>query len=117
MTLDDEDAVRRVGARMIQRAGYSALTASNGREAVELFDKHVDQIVCVLLDLSMPEMDGEQTLCELRRIRKDLPIILSSGLSQEEISDRFENTRIASFLPKPFRYQQLTEQLNHATST
>ena len=77
--VDDEEMVRSVAARMIERTGFSVLTASHGAEAVELFRERHDEIACVLLDLNMPHMDGEETFEELRKISGDVPVILSSG--------------------------------------
>ena len=113
LLVDDEEAICRVGARMLERAGYEALTAGDGREAVELLRKNVDRVVCAVVDLLMPEMDGEQTLRELRAIRDDLPVVVSSGYSKDAIADRSFADSVG-YLAKPFRYQQLTDELSSA---
>ena len=71
----------------------------------------VDQIACVLLDLTMPQMDGEETYLELRRIRPDVPVILSSGYNQQEVSQRFAGKGLAGFLQKPYQSSTLRKEL------
>ena len=95
MVVDDEAAVRNVTRIILERSGFTVLTAADGREAIKLFQKHGGKIVCVLLDLTMPHMDGEETYRELRRIRSDVPVILASGYSEQEIAKHFTESRPA----------------------
>ena len=69
LVVDDEEIVRSLAKRMVEEAGFSVLTAGDGEEAIRLFRQHQHEIVCVLLDLTMPKMDGQETFRELRRIR------------------------------------------------
>ena len=80
LVVDDEEMVRNLATRMIEHAGFVALTANDGEDAVRLYREHQDAIVCVLLDLTMPKMNGEETLRELQRISPNVRVILSSGL-------------------------------------
>ncbi len=113
LLVDDEDTVCAVARRMVEKAGFEVLTASNGREAVDLFRQHTEEVVCAIVDLTMPQMDGEATFNELRRIRKDIPVILSSGYHQEAIS-HFAQGGLAGFLKKPYRYSELVAKLRQA---
>jgi CheY-like chemotaxis protein len=87
------------------------LTASDGIEAIDLYREHENEIVCVLLDLMMPRMGGEETYAELRRIREDVPVILMSGYSDDDLSDRFRDTGLVGILKKPCRSQALFEKI------
>ncbi len=115
LVVDDEDAVRQVATRALERAGFTVLTASNGREAVEVFRAHADAITAVLLDRTMPAMDGEEAFDEIRRIRPDAPVVLSSGYSEKEASERFAGRGLAGFLQKPYRARSLVEKLREVS--
>jgi CheY-like chemotaxis protein len=112
---DDEPAVRAVGQAMLERLGFTVLSATDGREAVERFREHTEEIVCVLLDLVMPRLDGEAAFREIRAIRPDARVLLTSGYSEQEISERFAEAGIAGFLEKPFRFAALAAKLRGAT--
>ena len=95
----------------VKRAGPSVLCAASGREGVELFRKHVDEIRAVLLDLTMPAMSGEEVFDLMRRIRPDALIILVSGYSEEGAAKRFAGRDLAAFLRKPFLPATLIEKV------
>ena len=97
---------------MLETVGLTVLTAADGDETIEVFRKHADQIDCVLLDLTMPKMDGEEAYDELRRISDDVPIIMSSGYTREEIEQRFADRDIAGFIHKPYEFRTLMETLS-----
>jgi two-component system cell cycle sensor histidine kinase/response regulator CckA len=111
---EDEEMVRTVTVRMLERLGFTVLTASNGVEAVERFREHASEIVCVLLDLKMPHMDGEEAFEELRRVASDVTVILCSGYSELESVERFSDKGLAGFLQKPFGTARLKETLQAA---
>jgi CheY-like chemotaxis protein len=109
---DDERIVRTVASRMLRRCGLDVLEAQDGEEALELFRAHKDAIVCVLLDFNMPRMNGEETIAAMRRMRPDLPALLSSGYSEEQAAKRFGGRGISAFLQKPYLLDALTEALS-----
>jgi PAS domain S-box-containing protein len=111
LIVDDEPVVREVAQGMLERAGLKVLTAEDGREALVVFENHVDEIDCVILDLTMPHLDGEETFRELRRIRPDVAVILASGYNQQDVTQRFTGKGLAGFLQKPFRLESLTEMV------
>ena len=107
LLVDDEDSVRATVGRMLKTAGFTVLTAADGREALPLFLEHQDSIVCVVLDLSMPDMDGEETFRELRRIDAAVRVILSSGYNEQDVVQRFAGKGLAGFIQKPYVYDDL----------
>jgi len=112
LLVDDEEPVRNVAGRMLKHFGFAVLGAGDGREAVELYRAHAAEIVCVLLDLAMPRMDGEETFRELRRIRPDVRVVLASGYSDQEILGRFRTAGLAGFIEKPFQLETLGTKLH-----
>lgn len=108
---DDEEAVRRVGKEMMEHFGLDVLLAEDGRKTIEVFRELGDRIDCVLLDLTMPELDGEQVFRELKRIHPQVQVILMSGYNLEEIAPRFRDQGLAGFLQKPFDLEALHRSL------
>lgn len=113
LLVDDEEVVRVVGARMLRRAGFSVLTAEDGHQALDLFRAHIDDIDCVLLDLTMPHMDGEETFAELRGLRSDVSVILSSGYNEQDVVERFAGPDLAGFIQKPYRSSALIAKIRN----
>ena len=97
-------------AQALERDGCTVLGARNGREGLRIFAEQREQIDCVLLDLSMPEMDGIQTLQELRRVQVDIPVLLTSGYDSPELETHLESPHTA-FLAKPYRLLSLHQSL------
>ncbi len=114
LLVDDEDSVRSVGKRMLIRAGFGVLLARDGQEALDLFRKRAGEIACVILDVTMPNMDGEECFHGLRKIRSDIPVILSSGYTEQFVSERFAGEVPAGFIQKPYVLGSLVEALRAA---
>jgi CheY-like chemotaxis protein len=111
LLVDDEESVRALAARMLSRLGFTALTAADGREAVRTFRERAGDIACVIMDLTMPHMDGEEAFRELRRIRSDIPVLLSSGYNEQEAVQRFIGKGLAGFIQKPYTRDVLAAKL------
>jgi two-component system, cell cycle sensor histidine kinase and response regulator CckA len=109
--VDDEPDMRDLGLLALGQMGYMVLTAADGLDAIEIFKAHFEEIACVLLDLSMPRMDGGQALLELRRIKPDVCVILASGYAEEELEARFTGQDVNAFLQKPYDIHALSETL------
>ncbi len=109
---DDEEAVCAIGKEMLEHLGFGVLTALDGREAVEVFREHADAIACVLLDLAMPHLNGEQAFSEIRRIRPDARVILSSGYDQRDATRHFKGEDLAGFIQKPYNLAILRGKLD-----
>jgi len=80
-------------------------------EALEVYDRHADAIVCVILDLSMPRMGGEEAFLKLRERKPDLPIVLSSGYSESDVVGRFTGKKLTAFIHKPYTGDELRDIL------
>ena len=107
LVVDDEEAIREIGYRVLTRAGCEVVVAADGREALARAGELGDAIDCVVLDLTMPEMDGKETFRALRRERVDLPVILSSGYSEAAVSGWLEGEAYTEFLSKPYSPDEL----------
>jgi len=83
------------------------LTTANGREAIKLFREHGEEIRCVLLDLTMPHMDGEEAFREMRRLNPEVRVIMSSGYNEQDVVERFAGKDLACFIQKPYRLSNL----------
>jgi PAS domain S-box-containing protein len=111
LLVDDEQPVRSVGARMLEHCGFTVVTASDGREALKIFSERAAEIVCVILDLNMPHMDGDETLRAMRSIRPEVRVVMSSGYDEQEVTKRFADRGLVGFLQKPYRYEDFTGKL------
>jgi len=114
LLVDDEDTVRQVGKRMLERMGFEVMTAREGREALFIFREHAERIACVLLDLTMPLMDGQECFREMRRIREDVPVLLSSGYNEQDVTQRFVGKGLAGFIQKPYVSETLRKKVLEA---
>ncbi len=111
LVIDDERSVCELVRLMLELIGFSVLTAKDGEEGVEVFRRRRDEIVCVLLDMTMPRMSGEETFRALREIRSDVKVILSSGYNEQEVVRRFVGLGLAGFIQKPYRLVNLAETM------
>jgi CheY-like chemotaxis protein len=111
LIVDDDESICAMASSMVEKMGFDALTAADGRQGVEMYRQHRIEIVCVLLDLTMPQMDGEEAFRALRLIQPDVNVILCSGYNEEEATQRFANKGLADFIQKPYRMETLKEAL------
>jgi signal transduction histidine kinase/CheY-like chemotaxis protein len=111
LVVDDEDLVRGFARDALETFGYGVVLASNGPEGVALFREHAESLVCVLLDMRMPEMDGEQVFNALREIRAEVPVVLCSGFADEETTIRMAVNGLAASLKKPYSLVALRRTL------
>jgi len=111
LVVDDEASVRNVAKRLLEHEGMQVITASDGDEALALFRTHVHEIAFVLLDLTMPEMDGEQVFHLMHGIQPDIPVLLSSGFPAREEIERLQHFGLAGFVRKPYTRKALLEEV------
>jgi len=110
LLVDDEETVRAIGKEMLKALGFEVLTANDGREAVEAYKGRGD-IRLVILDLTMPHSDGEQCFRELRVLDPEVKVIISSGFSEQEVTQKFLGKGLAGFIQKPYKLSSLREAI------
>jgi DNA-binding NtrC family response regulator len=91
--------------------GFETIDAADGRAGAALYAERARDVVVVLLDMTMPDMNGEETLREMRRVRVDVPVILTSGYHEVEATRQFTAKDLAGFLQKPFGAEELSAKL------
>jgi two-component system, cell cycle sensor histidine kinase and response regulator CckA len=111
LLIDDEDFVRDLGERILTRAGYKVLTATNGKEALDVFRKERSEISLVILDMIMPVMGGRDCLKALRTIDPQLKVLVASGLTTDPSTKERLETDTKGFVSKPFRVKELLQQV------
>jgi PAS domain S-box-containing protein len=113
LVVDDDAGVLDLARELLSRAGFRVMTASGGSQALELLRAQPDAVDAVVLDLVMPEMDGERTLAALRRIRPSLPVVVSSGRDGEPTVSGAEGESVL-WVPKPYEPEELIERVREA---
>jgi two-component system cell cycle sensor histidine kinase/response regulator CckA len=116
LVVDDDESICTIAARMLQRLGYPAITASNGHAAIALFEEHAQQVVCVLLDMTMPEMSGEAVSRAIQAIDPDARIVMMSGHAEDDMISRMGDVRLAGFLQKPFNLARMRSTIARVAS-
>lgn len=112
LVIDDEEMIRTLAVKILERAGHAILTAESGREGLELVQRNPDMIDVAIVDHTMPGMTGMETIREIRRFSGSLPCILSSGhiISQETIPEDIRDRTYV--LQKPYRPQNLIDKVS-----
>ena len=113
LIVDDEEVVRSTCASMVERLGFKAITANDGEEGLRVFKDHIDEIVCVVLDLTMPKIDGQNAFNKLRKINPNIKIILSSGYNKQEATQTFIGKGLSGFIQKPYQVERLKAELEN----
>jgi PAS domain S-box-containing protein len=114
LLVEDEQTVRDMAADMLRHLGFSVIEAKDGIEAVDLFRRRRDEIRCVLCDLTMPHMDGWETLTAMRKLSPHIPVILASGYDRARVMAGDHPERPQVFLGKPYKFKQLGRAISQA---
>ncbi|HJV64306.1 MAG TPA: PAS domain S-box protein [Geomonas sp.] len=114
LIVDDEDYVRSLGAEYARHFGFEPVEACNGVEAIEIYKQQGERIGVVVLDLTMPVMDGVATFVELKKLDSEVRVLLTSGYSEQAIEDRFPGEKPDGFLRKPFQAKEFGQKLRQA---
>lgn len=107
LIVDDDETARTVSKRILESGGFKTMLACDGREGIELFEKHQSEIIGVLLDMTMPHMDGLETFQRLKQLEPEVKVILTSGYSEQDAISRFSGKGLAGFIQKPYRPGEL----------
>jgi len=114
LVVDDEPTIRRTAKMALERFGYQVLVARDGAIAVELFEDRAQEISLVIMDLTMPEMGGEEALRRLQIIRPDVRVIISSGYHETDVIQNFTGQKLAGFIQKPYTILTLAQKVKAA---
>jgi CheY-like chemotaxis protein len=114
LIVDDAEHARAVAARMLQQDGYTTLLAGDGAAGIELYREHAGKIDCVLLDLTLPRLSGEQTFRELHQLDPGACIVLMSEYDEHETAERLADLGVVGFLHKPFTTESLRAAIGQA---
>ena len=112
LLVDDEEIVRSVCSSQLEMLGIEVLVARNGMEGVEVYREKQATIDLVILDLTMPKMDGEKTFTILRQVNPEVKVILASGYAEQELTARFGDEKPSGYLRKPYTIEQLSSVLS-----
>jgi DNA-binding response OmpR family regulator len=116
LVVDDDEAVLELVEIFLARTDFRVLTARGGVDALRVFEERSSEIDVVVLDLTMPDLDGPETFKELRRRHSTVPVILTSGYSEDWAGKAADGEAVAGFLAKPYEPEELIEQVRLALS-
>lgn len=111
LVVDDEDFVTLLASKVLANAGYRVVTAKDGFQALDIYRQLKDQIALVILDFTMPVMDGSDVFAELQQINPRVSVVLSSGFAEQERLGAMLARGLRGFIPKPYTNQKLLDQV------
>ena len=111
LLVEDEDPVRKFGARALRNKGYKVIEAESGEAALELIRNAAEKIDLLITDVVMPHLDGPRLVREVREIRSDIKVIFISGYAEDAFRQRLDSDSDIDFLPKPFSLKQLATKV------
>ncbi len=112
LVVDDEEIMRQTAKSIMEECGYRVMLASNGEEAVELYQEHYRDITAVLLDMVMPKMSGKQAYIELSRIKKEVKVLLASGFKRDSRVESILELGVKGFIQKPYALVKLANSIH-----
>ena len=107
LVVDDDESIRLLGKATLEQVGLKVIMAKDGKEAVDIFRQHADDINLVLMDMTMPHLSGDEAFKKIQAYRSDIKVILSSRYSEQEATQKFSNSALGGFLQKPYRPSDL----------
>lgn len=111
LIIEDEPMICRLMDRLLTKTGYEVLTAATGTEGIGKFREHIEDISLVILDMSLPKLNGAEVLKILRQEKPGSKVLLSSGWVPPEVDALFADNRPDGFLPKPFQTTVLLQKV------
>jgi CheY-like chemotaxis protein len=114
LVVDDEESIRAMSSGILSQMGFDVVLAADGMEGLLLYETHKADIRLVILDLTMPHMDGAETLAALRKRGHATPVVLTSGFNENEAVAKLQGEGLAGFLQKPYRVSTFVEVIKAA---
>ena len=109
LVVDDEITTLNIAKEMLEIYGYTVLTAKNGEEGVKIFKSNYKKLTAVILDMTMPKMDGKEALKQMKEINKSTPVILSSGYHISNATKSISSNEFEGFIQKPYGPKELAQ--------
>jgi CheY-like chemotaxis protein len=116
LVVDDEESVRKVLKSTLEKGGYRVVQASNGKEAIRVYNQIGPQIAAVVIDMTMPVLGGVPTMRELVKMNPDVRIVAASGIHDNEANAKSIGRQMKQFLTKPFTAESLLRAVNRAVT-
>lgn len=117
LVVDDEPDVNELVCKMLTKHDVNSISAFDGKQAVEIFNSNPDSFCLVILDLTMPEMDGVETFKKIKKIRPNIKVVVSSGYDADEVSKKFGDHNLPdNFLKKPFNFESVSRVIDELVS-
>jgi PAS domain S-box-containing protein len=116
LIVDDEEVIRKVLVRMLKRMGFSVTAASNGQEAIHIFQESDENFDLVIIDMLMPIMDGKETFSVLKSLDPNVRVLLSTGYSMDSSAQELMNAGVLGYLHKPFNIHELSQKVSSVLS-
>ena len=113
LVADDEQMLRRALSRVLSRAGFSAIVAEDGQQAIDIFTQKSSEIDLVVLDMNMPKKNGVQAFYGIRELDPKMKIVIASGESRNEVLAQFGDDKPNGILQKPFVLGKLVSEINY----
>ncbi len=107
LLVDDDEAIREISRQTLEQAGLHVVTADNGQKAVEIYSQSPDKIKLVLMDMTMPRLNGREAMELMRQINQNVQVILSSGYSEQDATKKIKEKGLLGFLQKPYKPDDL----------
>jgi len=114
MVVDDDPFVRKVITAMLQKMGYSVVLAESGVDAIDIYRAQKDEIALVILDMVMPNMDGVSCFYELKKVNRNVKVLVSSGYIDNSSVDDMKEDGLCGFITKPYSYDELEKNVANA---
>jgi two-component system, cell cycle sensor histidine kinase and response regulator CckA len=111
LLVDDEDMIIDVGRQLLEKLGYTVFAAHSGREALAIFQKNLNEISLVIIDMIMPDLNGGETYDEFKKIDSDIKVLLASGYSIDGLAQDILNRGCNGFIQKPFNINRLSYKI------
>lgn len=111
LAVDDEKMILKTTVRMLTKLGYTVLKAENGNEALEIYEEKKDKIDLVILDMIMPDMIGGEVFDRMKKINKNVNVLLSSGYSIDGQAEEIMERGCNGFIQKPYNFKDLSQKI------
>jgi DNA-binding NtrC family response regulator len=107
LLVEDEVQVKTIARQLLEHLGFIVIEASNGEEGLDAFHANHANIILVVTDVGMPVMDGYALIRELKKLKPELPIIISSGFGDADFASQIASEDVAGLISKPYTMSQL----------